>query len=148
MLRKALAIHQPKLAHARSPAEELLIEPFERYRLPLPGRLSVLVAGLLVAVLWRLALLVVPGRGQAWLVACAFGTSGLYWLVALLAALGRPPIALGRMAAKELGALTMSPLSPPLTLGVAGLLIALTARLEGYKQLSDGLVRVVRLKFK
>ncbi|HEY6399340.1 MAG TPA: DUF559 domain-containing protein, partial [Solirubrobacteraceae bacterium] len=62
-LRKALSIHQPRLAHTRSPLEELFLDLCERNRLPLPS-LNVYVEGHLVDALWSAARLIVEVDGQ------------------------------------------------------------------------------------
>ena len=51
-LRRALAHHQPQLAHTRSQLEEDFLAVCERYALPLP-EVNVIVAGLMVDALWR-----------------------------------------------------------------------------------------------
>lgn len=84
-------------------------------------------AAMLVAVLWRLAASTQPRAGRPWFVACALGMSGLYWLVALLAALGRAPIPLTSMGTANLSGITVPLMEPHLALAVAGQLMALNA---------------------
>lgn len=64
-LRRALATHQPKLAHANGALEEEFLMLCERWRLPLP-RLNVRVHGILVDAHWPEHRLVVEldGRGN------------------------------------------------------------------------------------
>jgi very-short-patch-repair endonuclease len=50
-LRQALEVHQPRLAHTRSPLEELFVELCERHQLPLPN-VNVTIEGFLVDALW------------------------------------------------------------------------------------------------
>ncbi len=58
-LRKALERHEPKMARTRSPLERLFLPLCERYGIPLPDDVNVLVAGVLVdAVWWRQKLVV------------------------------------------------------------------------------------------
>jgi hypothetical protein len=58
-LREALKRHEPKLARTRSPLERLFLPVCEKYGVPLPDDVNVLVAGVLVdAVWWRQKLVV------------------------------------------------------------------------------------------
>ncbi|HJS93482.1 MAG TPA: DUF559 domain-containing protein [Solirubrobacteraceae bacterium] len=58
-LRNALKRHEPKLALTRSPLERLFLPLCERYNVPLPDDVNVMVAGVLVdAVWWRQKLVV------------------------------------------------------------------------------------------
>jgi hypothetical protein len=61
-LRQALAIHQPRLAHTRSPLEELFVELCERHELPVPV-CNVYVEGFLVDAFWPQQRLVVEVDG-------------------------------------------------------------------------------------
>jgi predicted transcriptional regulator of viral defense system len=61
-LRRALEIHQPRLAETRSPLEVLFLELCERHELPLPS-VNVLVQGFLVDALWQEQRLVVELDG-------------------------------------------------------------------------------------
>jgi very-short-patch-repair endonuclease len=51
-LRKAIANHQPQLAHTRSVLEERFLALCEKHRLPIP-QLNVRIEGLLVDALWK-----------------------------------------------------------------------------------------------
>jgi predicted transcriptional regulator of viral defense system len=62
-LRQALASHQPRLAHTRSPLEEDFLELCERYALPLP-EFNVRMHGFTVDALWREPHLVVEVDGE------------------------------------------------------------------------------------
>jgi predicted transcriptional regulator of viral defense system len=58
-LRTALKRHEPKLARTRSPLERLFLPLCEKYGVPLPDDVNVLIAGVLVdAVWWRQKLVV------------------------------------------------------------------------------------------
>ena len=58
-LRAALERHDPKLARTRSPLERVFLPLCEKYGVPLPDDVNVLVAGVLVdAVWWRQKLVV------------------------------------------------------------------------------------------
>jgi hypothetical protein len=58
-LREALKRHEPKLARTRSPLERLFLPLCEKFGVPLPDDVNVLVAGVLVdAVWWRQKLVV------------------------------------------------------------------------------------------
>jgi hypothetical protein len=58
-LRAALKRHEPKLARTRSPLERLFLPLCEKYGVPLPDDVNVMVAGVLVdAVWWRQKLVV------------------------------------------------------------------------------------------
>jgi hypothetical protein len=58
-LRRALARHEPKLARTRSPLERLFLPLLEKYGVPAPDDVNVMVAGVLVdAVWWRQRLVV------------------------------------------------------------------------------------------
>jgi hypothetical protein len=65
-LRNALARHEPKLARTRSPLERLFLPLCEKYGVPLPDDVNVMVAGVLVdAVWWRQKLVVeLDGRNN------------------------------------------------------------------------------------
>jgi uncharacterized protein DUF559 len=62
-LRQAIAVHQPRLAHTRSPLEERFLELCERNELPLPS-LNVTVEGFLVDALWSTQRLIVELDGR------------------------------------------------------------------------------------
>jgi len=64
-LQKALARHEPKLAHTRSPLERLLVPLCERAGIPVP-EFNVWIEGVLVDAVWRERKLVVEldGRGN------------------------------------------------------------------------------------
>jgi Protein of unknown function (DUF559) len=65
-LREALKRHEPKLARTRSPLERLFLPLCEKFGVPLPDDVNVLVAGVLVdAVWWRQKLVVeLDGRNN------------------------------------------------------------------------------------
>jgi hypothetical protein len=65
-LKDALARHEPKLARTRSPLERLFLPLCEKYGVPLPDDVNVMVAGVLVdAVWWRQKLVVeLDGKGN------------------------------------------------------------------------------------
>ncbi|MBV9805077.1 MAG: type IV toxin-antitoxin system AbiEi family antitoxin domain-containing protein [Solirubrobacterales bacterium] len=65
-LKMALKRHEPKLARTRSPLERLFLPLCEKYGVPLPDDVNVLVAGILVdAVWWRQKLVVeLDGRNN------------------------------------------------------------------------------------
>jgi predicted transcriptional regulator of viral defense system len=63
-LRKALARHEPKLARTRSPLERLFIPLCEKFGVPLPDDVNVLVAGILVDAVWWQQKLVVELDGR------------------------------------------------------------------------------------
>ena len=62
-LRKALARHEPKLAHTRSPLERLFLPLCERAGIPMPD-VNVWIAGVLVDAVWRQQKLVVELDGR------------------------------------------------------------------------------------
>jgi hypothetical protein len=62
-LRHALARHEPKLAHTRSPLERLFLPLCESYGIPLPD-INVYVEGILVDAVWRDQRLVVELDGR------------------------------------------------------------------------------------
>ena len=62
-LRKALARHEPKLAHTRSPLERLFLPLCERAGIPMP-EVNVWIAGVLVDAVWRERKLVVELDGK------------------------------------------------------------------------------------
>jgi hypothetical protein len=63
-LRNALARHEPKLARTRSPLERLFLPLCERYGVPLPDDVNVMVAGVLVDAVWWQQRLVVELDGK------------------------------------------------------------------------------------
>jgi len=63
-LRKALERHEPKLARTRSPLERLFLPLCEKYGVPLPDDVNVLVAGVLVDAVWWKQKLVVELDGK------------------------------------------------------------------------------------
>src|SRR5579884_759732 len=63
-LRNALARHEPKLARTRSPLERLLLPLCEKFGVPLPDDVNVLVAGVLVDAVWWQQKLVVELDGR------------------------------------------------------------------------------------
>lgn len=88
--------------------------------------LSVLI---LFGAVWRLAALFLrPGR-RGWFLAFAFGTSSLYWLDALLAIFGDPPVALTRMGMQHVSGFSLGLIVSHEALGIAGQVAALTALL-------------------
>ncbi len=62
-LRSALARHEPKLAHTRSPLERLFLPLCERAGVPVP-EVNVWIAGVLVDAVWRERKLVVELDGR------------------------------------------------------------------------------------
>jgi hypothetical protein len=64
MLRTALARHDPKLARTRSPLERLFLPLLERYGVPPPDDVNVMVAGVLVDAVWWQQKLVVELDGK------------------------------------------------------------------------------------
>ena len=63
-LRNALARHEPKLARTRSPLERLFLPLCEKFGVPLPDDVNVLVAGVLVDAVWWKPKLVVELDGK------------------------------------------------------------------------------------
>ena len=63
-LRNALARHEPKLARTRSPLERLFLPLCEKYGVPLPDDVNVMVAGVLVDAVWWKQKLVVELDGK------------------------------------------------------------------------------------
>ena len=88
--------------------------------------LSVLV---LFGAVWRLAALFLPPGRRGWFLAFAFCTSSLYWLDALLALFGDPPVSLTRMGMQHVSGLSLGLIVSQEALGIAGQVAALTALL-------------------
>jgi Protein of unknown function (DUF559) len=63
-LKAALKRHDPKLARTRSPLERLFLPLCEKFGVPLPDDLNVLVAGVLVDAVWWQQKLVVELDGK------------------------------------------------------------------------------------
>jgi hypothetical protein len=63
-LREALKRHEPKLARTRSPLERLFLPLCEKFGVPLPDDVNVLVAGVLVDAVWWKQKLVVELDGK------------------------------------------------------------------------------------
>jgi hypothetical protein len=63
-LKQALKRHEPKLARTRSPLERLFLPLCEKYNVPLPDDVNVLVAGVLVDAVWWQQKLVVELDGR------------------------------------------------------------------------------------
>jgi hypothetical protein len=63
-LRTALARHEPKLARTRSPLERLFLPLLEKFGVPLPDDVNVMVAGVLVDAVWWQQKLVVELDGK------------------------------------------------------------------------------------
>jgi very-short-patch-repair endonuclease len=63
-LRNALVRHEPKLARTRSPLERLLLPLLEKFRVPLPDDVNVMIAGILVDAVWWQPKLVVELDGR------------------------------------------------------------------------------------
>lgn len=80
---------------------------------------------LLAVALWLLSAPYLQGRDRGWFVAFALGTSGAYWLDALLAAGGRAPVPLAALSSPQLSGLTMALFDAHRALGVAGQCAAL-----------------------
>ena len=88
--------------------------------------LSVLV---LFGAVWRLAAVCLPVGRRGWFLAFAFGTSSLYWLDALLALFGDPPVSLTRMGMQHVSGFSLGLIVSQEALGIAGQIAALTALL-------------------
>ena len=63
-LRNALARHEPKLARTRSPLERLFLPLLEKFGVPLPDDVNVMIAGVLVDAVWWNQKLVVELDGK------------------------------------------------------------------------------------
>jgi predicted transcriptional regulator of viral defense system len=63
-LRKGLARHEPKLARTRSPLERVFLPLCEKFGVPLPDDVNVMVAGVLVDAVWWHQKLVVELDGE------------------------------------------------------------------------------------
>jgi uncharacterized protein DUF559 len=63
-LKKALERHEPKLARTRSPLERLFLPLCEKFGVPLPDDVNVMIAGVLVDAVWWQQKLVVELDGE------------------------------------------------------------------------------------
>jgi hypothetical protein len=90
----------------------------------------------LVFAIWRLAALYFSPRECRWVVVFALAMSGLYWLDALLAAMGNPPVSLTRIGMQQLNGLALGLILSHEALGVAGEIVALTGLLGALRACS------------
>ena len=79
---------------------------------------------------------VLRGGARGWFVAFALGTSGLYWLDALLEAFGGSPASLAWMAMPQLGGLTSALMGAHETLGTTGQVLAFAGLLGSLRPAS------------
>jgi hypothetical protein len=80
----------------------------------------------LFTALWLLCSLYLEPKYRAWFVAFALGTSGLYWVDAILGTSGHEPASLPWMAMPPLGGLTSALMGAHETFGTAGQVMLLT----------------------
>ena len=81
----------------------------------------------LFATLWLLGSLYLERKNRVWFVAFALGTSGLYWLDALIGVSGHEPASLPWMAMPPLAGLTSALMGAHETLGTAGQVMVITS---------------------